>query len=156
MPVWAMLAAMDNDIPALTHPDDMSPVRTQRDLHRLWRALMGELGFGGRSLWLSLLEPDGQPTPVLLQVEELPEAPSHEHAEQLTLLCQRLLDEAGPGQLTFLLSGPGRGGPTAGERRWAGALQDIHRRLGAPVWPVHRANDRELVVMAPDEVVHSC
>jgi hypothetical protein len=150
-----MLVAMDDDIPPLVHPHDMVPVRTQTDLHRLWRALMGELGFGGRSLWLSLLEPDGQPTPVLLQIEELPEAPSQEQADRLTLFCQTLLTEMGPGQLTFLLSRPGRAGLHEGERRWAGALQEVHRRLGVPAWPVHRANDHELVVIAPDEVLRS-
>jgi hypothetical protein len=151
-----MLPAMDNDIPPLTHPRDMAPVRTQADLQRLWRTLMGELGFGGRSLWLSLLEPDGQPTPVLLQIEDLPQAPSRDQVDRLTLFCETLLQEMGPGQIAFLLSGPGRAALSEDERRWAGALEDVQRRLGGPgLLPVHRANDRELAVIAPDEVVHA-
>jgi hypothetical protein len=117
---------------------------------------MGDLGFAARSLWLSLLEPDGQPTPVLLQIEDLPLSPTREDVDRLTTFCRTLLHDLGQGQLVFLLSGPGRSGPTRGERRWAGALQDVQQRLGSSsVLPVHRANDHELVVIAPDELVHS-
>ena len=34
----------------------------------------------------------------------------------------------------------------------ADEIPPLTRRLGGPVWPVHRANDRELVVIAPDEL----
>lgn len=146
---------MDDDIPALTSPDDTPPVRTQQDLHRLWRALMGPLGFGGRSLWLALLHDDGRPTSVIVQVEDLPPLPDREQREHLARFCRMLLDQAGGGQVVFLLSRPGRGGISEGDRRWAAALQDVVRRARLPVWPVHRADDVELVVIAPDDLAAS-
>jgi hypothetical protein len=57
--------------------------------------------------------------------------------------------------VVFLLTRPGRAEITAGERRWAQALADVVRRAGLRPWPVHRANDHELVVIAPDDLAAS-
>ena len=146
---------MDDDIPPLTHPDKTPPVRTQEDLHRLWRSLMGPLGFGRRSVWLLVLDEDGQPTGALLQIEDLPLFPDAEQSASFTDFCRDLIDEVGAGQIAFLLTRPGRAGITEGEQRWGEALQDVLRRAGLPVWPVHRANDHELVVIAPDDLAAS-
>lgn len=144
-----------DEIPPLTHPENMPPVRTQEDLHRLWRALMGKLGFGSHSLWLLVLEDDGQPTGMILQVEDRTLMPADDESEHLARFCRMLVDEVGFGQIVFLLSGPGPAGITASERRWAEVLHDAVRRAGLPVWPVHRANDHELVVIAPDDLAVS-
>ena len=56
----------EGHIPPLLSPDQMPPIRSQDDLHRHWRALMGPLGFSGRQLWLNVLGADRRPTPVLL------------------------------------------------------------------------------------------
>ena len=143
---------MDDEIPVLTRPEDQPPVRNQSDLHRLWRALMGPLGFGSRSLWLLVLEPDGHPTPIILQVTDMPPAPAPDDGENLAKFCEAVLDQLGEVQIVFLLTRPGRAGITEGERRWAEVLHDVVRRVGMPAWPVHRANDHELVVIAPDDL----
>ncbi|MDN5856542.1 MAG: hypothetical protein L0K86_27635 [Actinomycetia bacterium] len=46
-----------NDIPPLLPADQMPPIRNERDLHERWRALMGELGFSGRTLWVTFVLP---------------------------------------------------------------------------------------------------
>ena len=142
---------MDDDIPPLTSPDDLPLVRTQEDLHRLWRMLMGPLGFGGRSLWVHLLDDEGLSTPLILQIEDLPSRPDLQIREQMQRFLQHLVQEEG-GSIAFLLTGPGRSGITPGERQWGQALAEIVRRMGLRPWPVHRANDEELVVMAPDDL----
>jgi hypothetical protein len=144
-----------DEIPPLTNPENMPPVRTQADLHRLWRALMGPLGFGGRSLWLLLLEEAGQPTPHLVQIEDMPASPDQHMRDNLAHFVSDLIRELGPSQMAFLLSRPGRDGITDGDRAWAECLQDVLRREALPGWPVHRANDRELVVIAPDDLAAS-
>ena len=144
-----------DEIPALTNPENMPPVRTQADLHRLWRALMGPLGFGGRTLWLLLLEEDGQPTKHLVQIEDLPRSPDASERDNFAHFVGDLYRELGPCQLAFLLSRPGRDGLTDGDRGWASLLDGILRREGLPCWPMHRANDRELVVVAPDDLAAS-
>ena len=147
-------AAMDDHIPPLTSAADVPPVRTQEDLHRLWRMLMGPLGFGGRSLWVHLLDAAGRPTPVILQVEDLPPLPDLGLHDGLRCIVDQLADGTG-GSIAFLLTRPGRDGITVSERRWAVALTDVVRRAGLHVWPVHWANDVELGVVAPDDLAVS-
>jgi hypothetical protein len=141
-----------DQIPPRTTPENTAPVRTHADLHRLWRALMGPLGFGGRSLWVLILEPDGRPTGHLLQIEELPAAPDPHMLDDLTRFVSIAVAEVGPCQVAFLLSRPGRDGLTDGDREWAACVQEAVRTEGLPVWPMHRANDSELVVVAPDDL----
>lgn len=145
---------MDDNIPPLTSPTDLPPIRTQEDLHRVWRMLMGPLGFGGHSLWVLLLDEDARATPALVQIEELPPLPDLRMREQLVRFLHHLVDGS-EGSVVFLLTRPGRTGITVGERRWARALGDVARRAGLQPWPVHRANDHELVVVAPDDLAAS-
>ena len=140
-------------IPPLTRPEDMPPIRSQTDLHRMWRSLMGPLGFGGRSLWIAVLDEHGRPTPRLLQVDEMPPRPDPEIQRGLVTVVSSVVENAG--QVAFLLSRPGEDGLTDEDRAWATMLQDVERQAGAPVWPVHMANDRALVVIAPDDLAAS-
>jgi hypothetical protein len=142
---------MDDDIPTLTSPGDIPPVRTQEDLHRVWRMLMGPLGFGGHSLWILLLDYAGRPTPTLVQIEDLPPLPGPEVHANMEQFLTHLLPE-GHGTAAFLLTRPGRTPITPGERRWARILVEVVRGAKLPVWPVHRANDLDLVVIAPDDL----
>lgn len=142
---------MDDDIPPITSPDDLPPVRTQEDLHRVWRMLMGPLGFGGRSLWLLVLDENSRPTPALLQIEDLAPLPSRETRTDLKRFLGHLLPDR-DGTAVFLLTRPGRAPITAGDRRWAQLLMEVVRRAKLPTWPVHCANDVELVVIAPDDL----
>jgi hypothetical protein len=36
-------------------------VRSQSDLHAVWKELMGPWGFGGHSLWLLVIDADDRP-----------------------------------------------------------------------------------------------
>ena len=54
--------------------------------------------------------------------------------------------------VAFLLTRPGCGGMTSDDRAWARALTAAVRRAGLPAWPVHRANNDELVVCSPDDL----
>ena len=147
---------MDDDIPPMTHPADLPPVRTQDDLRRVWRMLMGPLGFGRRSLWLLVLDADDRPTPFILQIEDLPARPDPAQVDDVVRLCQEVLcGPASGASVVFLLTRPGRGGLTPEEALWAGALHRAVRRAGLPMWPLHRANDDELCAFAPDDLAAS-
>lgn len=147
---------MDDDIPPLIPPSEMDPVRTQDDLHRLWRMLMGPLGFGGRSLWLLALDADNRPTPLLLQVEDLPRRPTKSELDGVVQMCKHFVEgPVGAGSVVFLLSRPGRRGLTPDDAAWARGLHEAVRRSGLPFWPVHRANDDELCVCTPDDLAAS-
>lgn len=147
----------DNDIPPDGPPVEPSvepsvdealarPIHGQADLHRLWRALMGELGFARRRLWVLLVCADGRPVPHLIRVDEIPELPGG-RLDGLLEMCQHLDDECG---VAVLLSRPGRDGVSAADRVWAGALLDAARATGVSCWPLHVANDVAVRVVAPD------
>lgn len=143
----------DEEIPPLRSAEEMEPVRTDADLRQRWRALMGELGFGGHSLWLNLVDADGRMTPVLTQIEELDALPDELGLDNLMRVCRHLVDEFEPdGRVAFLLTRPGMGGLNDWDRAWGRALLRGARRNGVPIWPVHRANDEVLRVMAPDDL----
>ena len=143
----------DEDIPPLKSPEEMEPVRTDADLRERWRSLMGRLGFGGYSLWLNLVDADGRMTPVLTQIEELDAPPDEIGLDNLMRMCRHLVDEFAPGgRVAFLLTRPGSAGLTDWDRAWGNALLQGARRHAVPLWPVHRANDEVLRVMAPDDL----
>ena len=145
----------DNDIPPLRRSDDMPPIHSQADLWRHWRALMGPLGFSERLLWLVFLTPDGHPTPILPTINELPVLPDRKFLEGVMVICQRICAELGGGSVAGLMSRPGRSGITAAERRWARRLTEAAATAGVAMWPMHFANDRELVIAAPDDLVEA-
>lgn len=140
------------------------PVTTQIDLERLWRALMGDLGFDGRSLWLMFLDEEGLAAPMLSQVEDLPldpddpdspDSPDGDLATSVVRVLHQVLATTCPGgSAALLLSRPGRGLRST-DRAWARALAREAQRAGLPLWPTHLATDHDLRVIAPDDVVRS-
>jgi hypothetical protein len=145
----------DNARPPLLRPEEMPPVHTQEALHQQWRALMGQLGFSGYSLWLHLIEADGRPTPMLTQIEEMSHLPdlADERLTNLMWLCSQLTEELTPGgRVAFLLSRPGRAPISEWDLAWARALTAASSRHGVPIFPIHRANSETVAVIAPDEL----
>jgi hypothetical protein len=143
----------NDDIPPLLPPRDMPAVHTQADLQAAWRALMGTLGFPDRRLWLLFLDPDGRPLGPLLSIDSLPDGPYDLPIADLVTICREILDgPGGGGSVAMLVTRPGRDDWHVGDRAWARYLTAAAHRLGGRVWPVHRANDRELVVVPPNEV----
>jgi hypothetical protein len=47
----------------------------------------------------------------------------------------------------MLVTRPGRDDWHVGDRAWARYLTAVAEKVGGRVWPVHRANDRELVAV---------
>ncbi len=125
-------------------------VRSQADLEKVWRHLMQPLGFGGRSIWMLHLEPDGRVVPHLLEIAEAELAPEEPEAFAALL---RDLDSVDPGgSYAFLRSRPGRGGVEAGDRAWAAFLYAAGRAAGVRLEVVHLATDADVVPLPLDEI----
>lgn len=134
----------DPDVPTLLPPGQMPAVRTPADLQLTWRALMGDLGFTDRRLWLLFLGPGGRPLGPLLDIGDLPDGPHGLDLEGLVAVCREILDGPGHGgSVAMLLTRPGAGPWHVGDRAWGRFLTDAARRIGGQIWPIHRANDRE-------------
>lgn len=138
---------MNQEIPSFDEVKEL-PIHSQADLDRLWRALMGELGFSRRRLWVLLVCEDGRPVPHLIEVDEIPDLPG-DTLGHLLEMCQHLDDGCG---VAVLLSRPGRDGLTAADRAWGSALLDAARATGVSCWPLHVANDVAIRVVAPDDL----
>lgn len=106
-------------------------ITADADLITLWTGLMGDGGFGRRTLWLVILDDHGRPAPVVVPIDDLPTAPSGRDARAFGTLLAGLADQGTP---ILLLSRPGSSAVQDGDRRWAAALAPL-----APAWPVHLA-----------------
>ena len=142
-----------DDLPPLLPPGDLPPVRTQADLQRTWRRLIGTLGFPDRRLWLLFLAGDGRPAGPLLSIDNLPDGPWELPVEDLVTICREILEgPGGGGSVAMLVTRPGTDTWHVGDRAWGRYLTAAAHRVGGQVWPVHRANDTELTVVPADEV----
>lgn len=144
---------IDDDISPMRRPEDMPPIRTQADVWRHWRTLMGPLGFSERLLWIQFLHADGRVVPVLQQITELPRLPEPRLVDNLMGIFERVCADLGVGSVALLMSRPGPAGITAAERSWARHLVDAALAAEVAMWPVHVANDYELVAVTPDDMV---
>jgi len=142
------------DIPTLRPPHKMPPIRNSEDRCLHWRALMGTLGFGQPRLWIGLIRPDDMMSPQLIQIEEIPRSADAKMCEPLLEMCQYIVGPDGSGgSVAFLLTRPGRNPMNDADRSWARGLTAAAHELGVSMWPVHFANDVELRVFAPDDLV---
>jgi hypothetical protein len=151
---WAELEDL-RAVPPRRRPEDMPPVRSQADLHRHWRALMGELGFAQSRLYLQFFTIDGRCTPLILDITDLPDLPDDRMADALMRFCSEALDHLGqPGmRVGILYARPGGRLPRTADLAWARLVTEGARRHGVPILPVHVANDEEVTVVTPDELV---
>jgi hypothetical protein len=120
------------DLATLRH----QPVTTADGLAAFWTGLMGEGGFGRRSLWLVLLDDGGHPAPVVVPIDDIPRAPGRRDTDAFGAVLAGLADY---GTAVLLLSRPGPVEVQPDDLRWARALAPL-----APAWPVHLATAESL------------
>jgi hypothetical protein len=71
-------------------------------------------------------------------------------------MCGHIVGRNGVnGSVAILLTRPGSNPMNNADRSWARGLTSAARRLGVSMGPVHFANDVELRVFAPDDLVGS-
>jgi hypothetical protein len=93
-------------------------------------------------------------SPQLIQIEEIPRSADAKMCEPLLEMCQYIVGPDGSGgSIAFLLTRPGRNPMNDADRSWARGLTSAAHELGVSIWPVHFANDVELRVFAPDDLV---
>ena len=129
-----------------------APVRTEHDLLKLWRALMGTGGFGKRTLWLVFLDDRGYPLKMIVPIEDLDPEPDVPFVGNLDWIAREVAKGTTIGSIPVLLSRPGPAAMTAQDRRWAVML----RAHGGPLlnrWPLHLATTDRVQVFAPDDLI---
>lgn len=122
-------------------------------LGELWSALMGEGGFGYRSLWLLFLDREQWTLPVIAPGEDMPLRPEQWHLDGLFGLVETLRRDDVVHSFAALLSRPGPATKTADDRAWAAALTRTARARDVPMWPVHLATHERVQLMAADDLI---
>ncbi len=112
---------------------------------------MGPLGFSHHRLWLLLLDPDGCVVPHVVQIDEIPHRTDPADCLPLLEMARHVVPDGG--SLAILLSRAGSNAMTTDDRSWARGLTEAGVRQGIRMWPVHFANDVELRVFAPDDLI---
>jgi hypothetical protein len=130
-------------IPPLESATD--PIHSAADLRERWRALMGPLGFGERLLWIGFVGPDRR---MIKTLTHMPIGRDPDRAVLTELLSGlgALARESAPAStLALLLTRPGFDGISAEDRHWSDTLAQVACEIDAPIEPLFRANDRNLV-----------
>ncbi len=129
-------------------------IRTQADLERAWRHLLGPLGFSGSSTWMLLVGADDRLLPQLTQVEDCDRPPEPEVLDGFAEVARTLLGDLDPGgRWALLRSRPGAGGPSELDRAWAQGLLAALRARGVPTEVMHLATDVDVVPLPYDALV---
>jgi hypothetical protein len=139
-------------IPELVPVEQMPPVRSDLDIYHVWRLLMGPLGFGARRLWVTFTDASGRVSPAIQQIEDIPARAGVSDCDGLMTVLQHLQPFFAGGAVALLYSRPGRRPMGDDDRSWARSLTRAARQADIPLWPVHFANDEELLVFAPDDL----
>jgi hypothetical protein len=110
---------------------------------------MGPLGFGQRLLWIGFLGDDRRLMKTMTQMPI--------DAVPTPCICQDLMSKLRfvvDGMLwdisiALLLTGPGRGEVSPGDRQWAKSLMDAALEFEVPLLPIFRANDETILPVDP-------
>ncbi|HEU5005636.1 MAG TPA: hypothetical protein VFT67_01620 [Jatrophihabitantaceae bacterium] len=136
---------------SLKRPEE-TYVRNGAELSTLWQDLMGPGGFGRRSLWLIFLYADGQLSPLVMPIDDIPVEPDAEMLANLVSVIEGLADDAGFTSTALLLSRPGSAHITTSDTAWAREIMNAFGRRLSP-WPVHLATRGTVRTFAPDDLI---
>lgn len=126
------------------------PVHSAADMRERWRALMGQLGFGERLLWVGFLGADRRMYKTMSQIP-LRAKPQPGLVEFVVSRLPFILTGLEPGStVAFLLTRPGRGPVSNLDRDWAALLAKTAAAYGVPIEPIFRTNDETLVEVTPE------
>jgi len=138
----------------MTTPLKRKPIRTEKDLFERWEELMGDGGFGRRSLWLIFLDEDGHQSDLIVPIDDIPMLPDARDVTAIADLIARIREEIGVAEVPMLISRPGPSEITEGDRLWAVALTEALRDQH-PHWPIHLATRHRVQVFAADDLLGS-
>ncbi|WP_340537850.1 hypothetical protein [Nocardioides sp. GXZ039] len=135
-----------------TKPPFRPIIRTQADLERTWRQLMGPWGFSRASLWLMFIDAEDRAVPSLTEIQDCDDLPDAAMLDNLAGMAARLLADCDPGgRLAVLRSRPGDG-ITEHDRAWARGLVQACRSAGVPTEVVHLATHGEVKPLPYDDL----
>ncbi len=128
-----------------------NPIRTQSDLHELWRALVQPLGWRRRELWSLVIDDDDEPVRQISQLVDLPGELDETASARLAMMMGELLADFPGGRIALLWCRPGRG-PSDTDRRTTARLYAALAAAQVATDVIHLAADDDIVPLPLDEV----
>jgi len=126
-------------------------LRSQSDVHAMWRSIISPLGWHSRRLYAVVIDDHDRPLPTLHELDELPARLGRDDA---TGALSLLADDAPGHRVALLYCRPGAGQTlNRNDRTAARLLYDAARRLRLPLEVIHVATDTAIVPAPLDEVV---
>jgi hypothetical protein len=127
------------------------PVRSAAELTTRWRTLLEPPVFRARSLWLAWFDSEGRQSPVVVPVDDLPEAPDPGHYAGMRGLNAAVAESQGPGcHIAMALCRPGRASVRDGDDAWVAGLAEVFDALTDQTWSLHlAAGGRVLPLVEP-------
>lgn len=147
----------DDPILPLQRPDDAPPVRTDEDVRRRWRSLMGEGGFGRTTLWVVWYDADGRQLPVVMPIDDLPESLDSTLLDNLIMILADPVN-VGAASVALALSRPGAATVTVADRHRANAILAAADRarcrgsFGLKLWPIQLATANSVRTLTVDDL----
>lgn len=128
------------------------PIRTQADLHELWRTLVRPLGWHRRELWFFVIDGDDQPVRQIHQVVDLPADLDEQMTTNLAHVLAGVMDLFPGGRVALLWCRPGSGQVTEADRRNTARAYAALGRAGVLTDVMHLATDDDIVPLPLDEL----
>jgi hypothetical protein len=103
------------------------PIPGNEELTDHWTSLLAPPVFGARALWLTWLDDDYRPLPLVVPVDGIPPVPDRGMLQGLLHLHDAVATEhlTGEGHLAMALCRPGPPAITEDDDEWAEALHDL-------------------------------
>ena len=117
------------------------PVRSAPALTRRWITLLQPPTFAARSLWLAWFDAEGQQSPVLVPIDDLPVEPDPSMFESLRLLNETVVSAqlGDDSHLAMALCRPGEAVVSDSDDEWVDALSEVFDGLVGQTWSLHLA-----------------
>jgi hypothetical protein len=122
------------------------PVRSATELTDRWKRLLDPPTFRARTLWLAWFDAEGNQSPVVVPVENLPRSPDPTMFDGLRTLNEAVASHLGDGgHLAMAICRPGKAVAIDSDDEWVDALSELFDGLIAQTWSLHLAAGGQVV-----------
>ncbi|MEG9226566.1 hypothetical protein [Aeromicrobium sp. Sec7.5] len=137
-------------------PDLERPIRTVRDLAKVWEFIDGGHGYDAPQMFAVYIDAEDRLLPTVVQIydDELEDGPDEEAMRQFLGVHDAVLcgGESGA-SVAVMRARPGAAGLTKDDRAWCAMTHRLMRDLRCGARPLFFATDRSVGTVPPDALV---
>ena len=137
-------------------PDLDHPIRTVRDLARVWEFIDGGLGYDAAQMFAVYIDADDRLLPTVVQIydDEFEDGPDEVAMRQFLGVHDAVLAGGASGaSVAVMRARPGGSALTESDRAWCAMTHRLLREMRCATRPLFFATDRSVAVVPPDVLV---